>query len=603
VEQAETPETGTSAVEEASLRSQAAFDGSAEGRPLSILIAGAEAVPYVKTGGLADVVDAVARGLAGRGHDVTLVLPNYRGLKRQGMELRPAGEVAVPVDGRIERGLLLVGEREGVRVVLVDHPGYYDRDGGPYSGYSGYDAYSAGGDSDADVRFGFYARAALEAVKVLGIKPDVVHSHDWHAALIPAFLKLVYKADPFFAAAKTVLTIHNIAFQGAFGKDSAVKLGFKAEDVDQGPLGFKGGLNMLKAGIELADSVTTVSPTYAREITDTPEFGMGMEASLAARRDGVSGILNGVDPALNDPRTDLLVGRNYGADDAASGKAANKGALQARLGLEPKPDAPLFVVASRFAQQKGIDLIVEAARSILALGGQLAITGSGDKDLEEKAAGLAAEFPGQVAVHPFDEVLVHLVYAAGDFLLMPSRFEPCGLSQLIAQRFGTLPLVTRLGGLADTVTDWRSDPDKGDGLFLSAVSALALADAVAEAVKLYSDKAALAKVMRSAMEKDSSWGPAMDAYEALLRRLSPQASVRVLKAGPFEARIGPLILAEDGSSDAAVVVSYRGTEYLDPMALMAAVVENGEQALLREFMAELEKAVDDFKRAARPGSR
>ena len=501
----------------------AAFDGSAQSRPLSILVAGAEAVPFVKTGGLADVVDAVARGLAGRGHDVTLVLPNYRGLKRQGLDLQPAGEVLIPVGDRVERGLLLVGEHAGVRVVLVHHPGYFDRDGGPYSSYSGYssyDAYSAGGSDDADERFGFYARAALEAARTLGIRPDVVHAHDWHAALIPAFLRLVYKADPFFAATRTVMTIHNIAFQGAFGRDSALKLGFSAEDVDRGPLGHLGGFNMLKAGIRLADAVTTVSPNYAREITDTKEFGMGMEDALAARPGGVSGILNGVDPALNDPRQDEFLARNYGTADAAEGKAANKAEFQRRLGLEVTPDAPLFVVASRLAQQKGIDLIMKAAREILNLGGQLAITGSGDQDLEASAARLAAEYPGRVAVHPFDEVLVHLLYAAGDFLLMPSRFEPCGLSQLIAQRFGTLPLVTRLGGLADTVTDWRSDPEKGDGLFLSAVGAPALAEAAAAAVRLFRDRAALARTRRTAMEKDSSWGPALDAYEALLRRLT-----------------------------------------------------------------------------------
>ena len=509
--------------EEKAARFSAAFDGGSQARPLSIIMAGAEAVPFVKTGGLADVVDAVSRGLASRGHQVTLVLPNYRQLRRDGMDFKPAGEIFVPVAGKLERALLLSAERAGVRVVLIHHPGYYDRDGGPYSGYSAYSAYdaaNAGGATDADERFGFYSRAVLETAKALGIKPDIVHAHDWHAALIPAFLRFLYASDPFFAATRTVLTIHNIAYQGVFGREAALKLGFSPKDVDEGPLGQGQDTNFLKAGLALADAVTTVSPTYAREIRGNAEFGMGMEETLNARRDGVSGILNGVDPALNDPSTDPHIARNYGADDAAVGKAANKAELQRRLGLRQTPDAPLFVVASRLAQQKGIDLVLEAAQAVLRLGGQLAITGSGDRELEERAAALAQAYPGQVAVHPFDEIVVHLVYAAGDFLLMPSRFEPCGLSQLIAQRFGTLPLVTRTGGLADTVTDLRSDPEHGDGLFIAQPSAAALAEAVAAAVKAYRDPQALARARRTAMEKDSSWGPALDAYEALLRGLA-----------------------------------------------------------------------------------
>ena len=509
--------------EEKAAQLGAAFDGSVKAKPLSILMAGAEAVPFVKTGGLADVVDAVSRGLASRGHDVTLVLPDYRQLKRDGLDLKPAGEIFVPVNGKQERALLLEGMREGVRVVLIHHAGYFDRDGGPYSGYSAYsayDAYNAGGATDADERFGFYARAALEAVKALGINPDVVHAHDWHAALIPAFLKSVYNTDPFFAATKTVLTIHNIAYQGVFGKDAAAKLGLPA----QGALIKDGDTNFLNSGLALADAVTTVSPTYAQEIRQGAKFGMGMEGTLNARPDGVTGILNGVDPDLNDPRTDEFIARVYGTDDAAEGKAANKAAMQEQLGLDRDPDSPLFVVASRLAEQKGIDLILEAAEAVLRGGGQLAITGSGDKKLEQGAAELARAYPGRVAVHGFDEVFVHLVYAAGDFLLMPSRFEPCGLSQLISQRFGTLPLVTRLGGLADTVTDLREDPRRGDGLFIAQPTAAALAETIAAAVKAYRDPETLARVRRTAMEKDSSWGPALDAYEALLRRLQRTSS-------------------------------------------------------------------------------
>lgn len=496
----------------------ARFDGSSaasprEDSPLSVLIAGAEAVPFIKTGGLADVVDAVSAGLAGRGHRVTMVLPKYRQLKLDGFALTPAGHVSVPIGGRTETARLLVGERSGVKVVLLEHPGYYEREGGIYSSYSGYDAE---GHDDADERFGFFARGALEAAKALGIKPDVVHAHDWHAALMPVFLKESYAADPFFAAAKSVVTIHNIAFQGVFGARTAVKLGLNPEGYGKSR---EGEYNFLRAGLAAADAVTTVSPTYAREIVERPDFGMGMETLLASRPGGVSGIINGVDPELWDPRTDATLARNYGVEDAAEGKAANKAAMQARLGLEPAPGKPLFAVASRLAHQKGIDMVLEAARGIVAMGGQLAIMGSGDKPLEEAVARLVKEFPGSVASHGFDEVAVRMIFAAADFLLMPSRFEPCGLSQLIAQRYGTIPLVTRTGGLVDTVRDLREDPVNGDGLFIRAQASISLLRAVADAVSGHAHGEALAYARRAAMTKDSSWEIPLDLYEALYRRL------------------------------------------------------------------------------------
>jgi len=489
------------------------FDGA-----LKVLIAGSEAVPFIKTGGLADVVDAVSRGLAARGHDVTIVLPKYRDLKTAGVELTPAGQVTVPIDGRLEKANLLVGKRDGVRVVLLEHPEFYERQGGPYAAKHealGLSAYDAAGIDDADERFGFYARAALEAARVLDLKPDIIHAHDWHAALIPAFLKSeAYKNDPVFANTKTALTIHNIAFQGAFAAATAVKLGFNEAQLDH-----KGGTNYLKSGIVHADAVTTVSPTYAREILENTLFGMGLEEPLRARADGVHGILNGIDPSLYDPSTDPLLARNYGVSDAAQGKAANKAVLQAKLGLHSQADAPLFVVASRLAHQKGIDMIFDSAADIVRLGGQLAIMGTGDAQTEALRAALVLAFPGRVASHPFDEHAVRLLFAAADFLLMPSRFEPCGLSQLIAQRYGALPLVTMTGGLADTVTDLRDDPVNGSGLIIRAIASISLSRAVADAVQGYHHPEAFPLARRAAMTKNSSWEISLDAYETLFRRL------------------------------------------------------------------------------------
>ncbi len=506
------------------------FDG---GRRLNVLTAGAEAVPFIKTGGLADVVDAVSRGLAARGHRVMLVLPKYRGLKLGDAEFKPAGEISVPMGEGVQIASLLAAKVNGVDVVLIDHAGYYDRPGGPYQGQA-----SSYSEDDNDERFAFYARAALEAARALDFKPDVVHAHDWHAALIPVFLKSAYAADPFFAGTKTAITIHNLAFQGLFAPDIARRLGLPPHYLEpMAPLEYWGKASYLKAGLVLADAVTTVSPTYAREILGE-EFGMGMHGVLQARQDGVRGILNGLDLKMWDPATDPVAPRNYAAEDAAEGKAANKAWLQNRLGLDAEPEAPLFAVASRLAHQKGIDVAVAAIDEMVARGAQVVITGSGDKELENAVAAAVLRHPGRVAAHPFDESFVRVVYAAADFLLMPSRFEPCGLSQLIAQRYGALPLVTRTGGLADTVTDLRENAQGGDGLVMREPSAAGLIAAVDAAVELYRAPESFAAARATAMAKDSSWGRALDAYEALYRELlgetgspRPDSADEILSAG------------------------------------------------------------------------
>ncbi|NNN05784.1 MAG: glycogen synthase GlgA [Elusimicrobia bacterium] len=494
----------------------ALFDG---GRPLNVLMAGAEAVPFIKTGGLADVVDALSRGLAERGHRVVLVLPKYRALKLDGVALSRAGEVSVPMGGRNETARLWKAKVGGVDLVLLDHEGYYDRPGGPYQGKT-----SVYADDDNAERFAFYSRAALEAARALGFKPDIAHAHDWHAGLMAAYLKLTYGNDPFFAATRSVVTIHNLAFQGVYPIEAAARAGFSGEQAaPMGPLEYWGGISYLKGGLALADAVTTVSPTYAREIREKSEFGMGLEGVLNARSDGVLGILNGLDPELNDPRTDAHIARNYGSGDVAEGKAANKAWLQRRLGLEQRLGAPLFVVASRLAAQKGIDLVLESIDELVARGAQVVVTGSGDAALEESLAAAVARHPGQVAAHPFDEIFVHAVYAAADFLLMPSRFEPCGLSQLIAHRYGALPIVTPTGGLVDTVRDLRLDASRGDGIMMREFSVRGLVEAVEAAIAAYRRPASLSAARATAMGNDSSWGSALDAYVALYRRLTGAA--------------------------------------------------------------------------------
>jgi len=508
---------------DAAPRAASAFDGR---RSLNVLMVGAEAVPFIKTGGLADVVDAVSRGLAARGHNVTLVLPKYGQLKFAENFVRTNKWVSVPIGPRQERARLWTQRIDGVNVVLLEHPDYYGSDGHPFDGNTAY------GLDVNDERFAFYARAALEAARALNFKPDVAHAHDWHAALIPAYLKIAYAGDPFFAATRSIVTIHNLAFQGVYPTHSALKAGFHQEHLQpMGPFEYWGAVSYLKAGLVLADAVTTVSPTYAREIQSGPEFGMGLEGVLRARPDGVSGILNGVDQEMYDPREDSIAHARYGPENVAEGKALNKAFLQRRLGLAVEPETPLFAVASRLAHQKGVDLVIAAVDEMVARGAQVVIMGSGQYEKEVKAA--VERHPGRVSRHPFDENFVRAVYAGADFLLMPSRFEPCGLSQLIAHRYGTLPIVTPTGGLADTVSDLRGDAERGDGVVMRSLSILGFVEAVEAAIAGYRTPGALAAARATAMSNDWSWGPALDAYVALYRRLVGAASAnRAPSAAP-----------------------------------------------------------------------
>ncbi|MBI3300291.1 MAG: glycogen synthase [Elusimicrobia bacterium] len=509
------PAAGPAAAGEAAAVDEAWAAGLGKGkRPLEIMMAAAESYPFVKTGGLADVVDDLGRALAAEGHRVSVVLPKFSSVDEatHGLKLLP-GSFQVRLGDRVETARLWHAERAGVDVYFLDNPNLYSRPG-PY-GYDGYDGYGKRDYPDNDERFLFHARAALEAMRFLGRKPDIVHAHDWHVGLLPALLKFVYNADPFFAAARSVLTLHNIAYQGLFPWTAHAKTGLGPRDERSG---LHGMFSYLKAGVAFADALTTVSPTYAKEI-QTAAYGNGLEDLLSARAAELTGILNGIDMADNDPTRDPLLARRYSAADAGPGKAANKAELQRRLGLAAAPDAPLYAVASRFAHQKGIDLVVEAADAVLAAGGQLVITGSGEPELEEAVRRLAARYPGRVAHHPFDTAFVKLVYAGADFLLMPSRFEPCGLSQLIAQRYGTLPIATKTGGLLDTIIDLGADPARGDGFHAAEFSAPALREAIARSALLYRDPAALARARRTAMAKDSSWTPSLAKYLALYRKL------------------------------------------------------------------------------------
>lgn len=468
-------------------------------RPLRIVLAGAESVPYIKTGGLADVLDPLHRGFSAMGHQTALFLPRYPQITA---ELQPTGvTVEVPVAGRVERAEVLMDVRGGAPVYFLDNPAMYS-EAGPYAPRGSYD--------DTDERFIFFSRGVVEAVKKLGLRPDVFHVHDWHAALIPALVQ----RDPELRRAVSVTSIHNIAYQGTFDSPTLEKAGLDPADFRFDKYEYHGRFSLLKAGLVDSDGIGTVSPTYARQIQEDPEFGRGLEGLLRWRSGVVRGFLNRMDKDAGDPASDPHVFQRYGLEDADAGKAANKAELQRRVGLEVRPDAPLFAVISRMDSQKGIDAIAEAVPTLMRLGAQLVVVGlgNGDPKLGERLEELRARHPDRIFLHPFHQVFPRLVYAAADFLLMPSRFEPCGMSQQIAQVYGTLPVVNPTGGLADTVVDAYADAARGNGLHMREFSVEALKDAVARAVALYHAPGELSRLRRVAMSEDRSWAPTLRAY-------------------------------------------------------------------------------------------
>jgi starch synthase len=483
--------------------------------PLRVLHAAAEIFPLVKTGGLADVVGALPPALAAAGADVRLLLPGMPAIleavarPRKVAEFGPAfGAARVVLRlGRFKGGAKGVADGEGVQVYVIDAPWLYARDGGPYQGPDGKPW------DDNLQRFALLGWVAAQ-LAAGGLdpawRPDILHAHDWHAALGCSYLR----ASP-GATARSVFTVHNLAYQGLFPQDDFRLLGLPQRLMHPDGLEFHGWLSFMKGGLVHADRITTVSPTYAREIT-TPEFGCGVEGVLQARAADLSGILNGVDPTHWDPATDRALAARYSATDL-SGKAKCKAALQRESGLQPRADAPLIGVVSRLSEQKGLDIALAALPALLAEGAQLALLGSGDPAMEQAFLAAAAAHPGEVAVRiGYDETLAHRVIAGADMILVPSRFEPCGLTQLYGMRYGTLPLVRRVGGLADTV-------DEATGFVFDEASADALVGAARHAFLTLRGPARWRAMQQAAMARDHSWSAAAARYMALYRSLLPTA--------------------------------------------------------------------------------
>lgn len=486
---------------------------------MNILFATPECAPYVKTGGLGDVSGALPATLAGLGHDVRVLLPAYRDMKvegeiGEGVELPPYGPWPAAQ-------LVPVKLPSGVTLLLLTCPDLYQRSGGPYVDASGRDYH------DNAVRFGMLSRvAALLGTVHSPLRDwivDVVHANDWPCGLAPLYLAQHRALEPHTRTAGSVLTIHNLAFQGVFPMGSADVLGVPPQWRGIEGVEFWGGLSMLKAGIQFADAITTVSPSYAREI-QTPAHGVGFDGILRSRAERLSGILNGIDTQQWNPATDPLLPTHFSRDDLA-GKAACKAALQVRAGLPVRPDAMLFAMVSRLTPQKGVDLVLGAIQRIVAAGGQLVVLGSGETGLQQALGDAARAQPKNVAVTlGFDEALAHLIEAGADAFLMPSRFEPCGLNQMYSQAYGTPPIVAPVGGLRDSVIDANADTLHGTGFVMTDCDALGLHDAVARALRAWRDPQQWRRIQANGMARHFGWEDSAVQYLEVYRRAQQEAT-------------------------------------------------------------------------------
>ena len=480
---------------------------------MRVIYASTEIYPVLKTGGLADVNAALPRALLDAGVDVRLLLPAFPAIESAAQALRTVIRLRAPIGGADVR--VLHGHLGGVPAYLIEAGPFYARPGNPYVDETGNDL------PDNHLRFALlgWVAARFADGSIDDWRPDIVHGHDWHAGLAPAYLAARGGERP-----ASVFTVHNLGYQGEFPAQTFRELALPASFFSMHGLEFYGKVNFMKAGLHYADRITTVSPAYAREI-QTPEFGFGMDGLLRSRTGALTGILNGVDGAIWNPSTDTHIAASF-SERNPEGKALCTTRLRSELKLAPVC-GPLFSVVSRLTAQKGLDMVLEVLPELVARGGQLAVLGSGDRELEAGYRAAAARFPGNVSVTlAYDEPLAHRLIAGSDVMLVPSRFEPCGLTQMYALAYGSLPLVRRVGGLADTVCDASAEnlaAGTATGFVFTTASVNDLRKAVDRAMALWSEPAQWAQVRRAAMRQDFGWAPAARRYLDVYRELRPQA--------------------------------------------------------------------------------
>jgi starch synthase len=491
---------------------------------VKVVIVASEVVPFAKTGGLADVAGALPVALTRLGHQVSVIMPRYPTIERAVRSLEKVWDrLAVPMGPRTEEGAVWSAKlTPQIPVYFIEHPAYFHRD----ALYTTTD----GDYPDNAQRFAFFAKAALEACQTLKLQPDIVHCHDWQAGLIPAYLKAVVPHDPAWASTSSVLTIHNIAYQGLFPPDVMEFLQLPPYTYSPEGIEFYGRVNYLKAGIVYADLINTVSRRYSQEI-QTEEFGCGLEGILRYREADVYGILNGIDENEWNPGRDHLIASRYSATNP-SGKELCKRDLLETFGLSSEwMHAPVVGMISRLVDQKGFDLIESAIHRMLALDLGFVVLGTGEARYEDFLRQIRARYPGKVGVTiGFDNALAHKIEAGSDIFLMPSRFEPCGLNQMYSLRYGSIPVVHTTGGLDDTIESYEPTFNRGNGFKFAPYDAEALLATLQRALTLYRDRTAWIGLMQRGMQADFSWVKSAQAYTdlyaiALARRRGAAVSV------------------------------------------------------------------------------
>ncbi len=468
---------------------------------MKILFVASEGLPFSKTGGLADVVEALPKSLVALGHEVAVVLPRYRGTKASSVAIP---SITISMGGRLRFPSVADGGKlAGVQYFFVDDPYYFDR-GGLYG--------ERGGDyPDNAERYGEFCRVAIEIAKHFW-QPDVIHCHDWQAALVPILLRTSYAADPVARSLPVVFTIHNMGYHGQFGLNSLGTADLPAAGFVPGGFEFWGDVNLLKGGIVYSDYLTTVSRKYAEEI-QTPEFGHGLDGVIRSRADRLVGILNGVDYSAWNPATDKLIAAKYSTRDL-TGKQVCKKALLEFFDLPVELNRPLIGIVSRFADQKGFDLIAERAHELMQEEMTLIVLGTGERKYEDLFRSLAATYPAHAGVRvAYDDKIAHQIEAGADMFLMPSRYEPCGLNQIYSLKYGTVPIVRATGGLDDTIEPFDLENGTGTGFKFYDYSGSALVQTVRRALQFFEDERIWKRIQLNGMAKDFSWQGSAKEYE------------------------------------------------------------------------------------------
>ncbi|MFZ2055576.1 MAG: glycogen synthase GlgA [Candidatus Aminicenantales bacterium] len=479
---------------------------------MKVVILASEVVPFAKTGGLADVAGALPKFLGPLGVETEVILPLYRETRKKGLSLRRvAGNLEMDWSGKRESFSVWEWEEGPAGFLLVEKDECFDRDylyGTPQGDYP-----------DNGERFAFFSKAALETVKHLGFRPDVVHAHDWQAAISLALLRFVYPDDPFFTYTRSLFTIHNLAYQGLFKKDILGRIGLPVSLFNMEDMEFYGRVNYLKGGILYATAVNTVSRRYSQEI-QTPEFGHRLDGLLRKRRDRLFGILNGADYADWNPATDKFIARPFDPTYLDGKKECRRDLLQALSLSEVAEDTPVIGMVSRLAGQKGFDILSEALEGIFKLGAVLVILGTGEEVFQKSLSAAKKKHPRSFGLRvAFDEALSHKIYAGSDMFLIPSRYEPCGLTQMYSLRYGTIPVVRATGGLDDTIQEYDSAQGTGNGFKFEDYSASALLSSLQKAISIYRQKNRWRPLVQKAMACDFSWDRSAREYLRLYQKL------------------------------------------------------------------------------------